>query len=42
MVRAYRIIKELAPCHPVGLTQAPLGTVDDLRPGAIHDLSGAD
>ncbi len=32
MVRAYRIIKEVDPCHPVGLTQAPRGTVADLRP----------
>ncbi len=32
MIRAYRIIKEVDPCHPVGLTQAPRGTVDDLRP----------
>jgi hypothetical protein len=32
MIRAYRIIKEVDPCHPVGLTQAPRGTVEDLRP----------
>jgi hypothetical protein len=32
MIRAYRIIKEVDPCHPVGLTQAPRGTVADLRP----------
>ena len=32
MIRAYRIIKEADPCHPVGLTQAPRGTVADLRP----------
>jgi hypothetical protein len=34
MVRAYRIIKQVDPCHPVGLTQAPRGTVADLRPYA--------
>jgi hypothetical protein len=32
MVRAYQIIRELDPNHPVGLTQAPRGTIDDLRP----------
>ncbi len=32
MIRAYRIIKEVDPNHPVGLTQAPRGTVADLRP----------
>jgi hypothetical protein len=32
MIRAYQIIKEVDPCHPVGLTQAPRGTVADLRP----------
>jgi hypothetical protein len=32
MIRAYEIIKEMDPCHPVGLTQAPRGTVADLRP----------
>jgi hypothetical protein len=32
MIRAYKIIKEVDPCHPVGLTQAPRGTVEDLRP----------
>lgn len=32
MIRAYKIIKEVDPCHPVGLTQAPRGTVADLRP----------
>ncbi len=39
MIRAYRIIKEVDPCHPVGLTQAPRGTVEDLRPyNAAADL----
>jgi len=32
MIRAYNIIKEVDPCHPIGLTQAPRGTVEDLRP----------
>ena len=32
MIRAYRIIREVDPYHPVGLTQAPRGTVADLRP----------
>jgi len=32
MIRAYRIIREVDPCHPVGLTQAPRGTIEDLRP----------
>lgn len=32
MVRAYKLIKELDPNHPVGLTQAPRGTVEQLRP----------
>ncbi|MHC4351658.1 MAG: hypothetical protein ACYS0H_02970 [Planctomycetota bacterium] len=39
MVRAYRIIKELDPNHPVGLTHAPRGTVEQLRPyGAATDI----
>ena len=39
MVRAYRIIKELDPHHPVGLTHAPRGTVEQLRPyGAATDI----
>ncbi len=32
MIRAYKIIRELDPHHPVGLTQAPRGTLTDLRP----------
>lgn len=32
MERAYRIIKELDPNHPVCTTQAPRGTVESLRP----------
>ncbi|MCU0915960.1 MAG: hypothetical protein MUC88_15570 [Planctomycetes bacterium] len=32
MIRAYQVIKEVDPCHPVGLTQAPRGTVADLQP----------
>ena len=32
MVRAYEIIKELDPHHPVGLTHAPRGTLERLRP----------
>ena len=39
MVRAYKIIKELDPNHPVGLTHAPRGTVEQLRPyGAATDI----
>lgn len=39
MVRAYRVIKELDPHHPVGLTHAPRGTVEQLRPyGAAADI----
>jgi len=39
MVRAYRIIKELDPHHPVGLTHAPRGTLEQLRPyAAAADL----
>lgn len=34
MVRAYKIIKELDPYHPVGLTHAPRGTLEQLRPYA--------
>ena len=34
MVRAYRVIKELDPHHPVGLTHAPRGTLEQLRPYA--------
>lgn len=34
MVRAYKIIKELDPNHPVGLTHAPRGTLEQLRPYA--------
>jgi hypothetical protein len=32
MIRAYKLIKELDPNHPVGLTQAPRGTVEQLKP----------
>ena len=32
MIRAYSIIKELDPHHPVGLTHAPRGTLEQLRP----------
>ena len=32
MVRAYKLIRELDPNHPVGLTQAPRGTIKQLRP----------
>jgi len=39
MVRAYKLIKELDPYHPVGLTQAPRGTVQELQPyNAAADL----
>lgn len=34
MLRAYKVIKELDPHHPVGLTHAPRGTLDQLRPYA--------
>jgi len=32
MIRAYKLIRELDPNHPVGLTQAPRGTVEQLKP----------
>ncbi len=32
MVRAYKLIKELDPNHPVGLTHAPRGTLEQLKP----------
>lgn len=32
MIRAYNLIKQLDPNHPVGLTQAPRGTIEQLRP----------
>ncbi len=32
MIRAYKLIKELDPNHPVGLTQAPRGTIEQLKP----------
>jgi len=32
MIRAYKLIRELDPNHPVGLTQAPRGTIEQLRP----------
>jgi hypothetical protein len=32
MINAYKLIKELDPNHPVGLTQAPRGTIEQLRP----------
>jgi len=35
MVRAYGIIKELDPHHPVGLTHAPRGTLEQLRPYVV-------
>lgn len=35
MHRAYKIIKELDPHHPVGLTHAPRGTLEQLQPYAV-------
>lgn len=32
MINAYKLIKELDPNHPVGLTHAPRGTVEQLKP----------
>ena len=32
MINAYKLIKELDPSHPVGLTQAPRGTIEQLKP----------
>jgi hypothetical protein len=32
MIRAYKLIKALDANHPVGLTQAPRGTIEQLRP----------
>jgi hypothetical protein len=43
LVRAYRIIHELDPDHPVAVTHAPRGTVATLRPyNAAADITGAD
>jgi len=43
MVRAYRIIKELDPNHPVVTIQAPRGTVASLRPyNVVSDIIGTD
>lgn len=43
LIRAYQIIHELDPNHPVGVTQAPRGTVKTLRPyNAAADIIGAD
>lgn len=41
--RAYRIVKELDPDHPVALTHAPRGTVGSLRRyNAAADITGCD
>ena len=43
MVRAYRVIKELDPDHPVWVVQAPRGTVESMRQYAVAcDATGAD
>lgn len=43
MVRVHDLLHELDPDHPVGVTHAPRGTVESLRPyNATADLTGAD
>ena len=43
LVRAYNRLKQLDPGHPVVITQAPLGPVDDLvRYRPAFDITGAD
>ncbi len=43
LTRAYQIIKELDPHHPVVTIQAPRGTVESLRPyNAASDVIGTD
>ncbi len=43
LLRAYRIIKEEDPHHPVWIAQAPRGTAEDLRPyNATYDIGGVD
>lgn len=43
LVRAYQIIKELDPHHPIVTIQAPRGTVESLRPyNAASDIIGED
>jgi hypothetical protein len=43
MVRAYKIIKELDPHHPVWVVQAPRGTVESMRKyNVAYDFTGGD
>ena len=43
LVRAYSVIKEVDPRHPVWIVQAPRGTVETLRPyDPGYDIVGAD
>lgn len=43
MVRAYRIVKELDPHHPVWVVQAPRGNVESMRRYSVAcDATGAD
>jgi len=43
LVRAYRLIKELDPHHPVAVTHAPRGTVEELQAYTVTaDITGAD
>jgi hypothetical protein len=43
LVRAYQIIHEEDPNHPVWIVQAPRGTVDELREyNAAYDIGGVD
>jgi hypothetical protein len=43
MVRAYRIIREMDPHHPVWVVQAPRGTVESMRKYSVAcDATGAD
>jgi hypothetical protein len=41
--RAYKIVKEQDPNHPVWIVQAPRGTVETLRPyNSTYDITGVD
>jgi hypothetical protein len=43
LVRAYEIVREEDPNHPVWIVQAPRGTIDELRPyNAAYDIGGVD
>jgi hypothetical protein len=43
MIRAYKRLKQIDPAHPVVVTQAPIGTVQQLTPyRPAFDVTGAD